>query len=205
MSDRTKKNENNAFLKLVKGKNSYFEEIEEDTEHLRIDNNMQKWLDKLKLLTNEQIKEKDRQSQELNRHCGYELYSTRCLSMGNLGGEALVLYKYVLHIVQNDADNEFDIEYARMIAKNCEYDYYMSIAENDFEFNHNFGDCYDDAHNILNCLDWTDVDHYYSPMYLEMVRKNKFKKFFVPSMEIEAESEEEAKQIAASRLVVTSV
>ena len=205
MSDRTKKNENNAFLKLVKGKNSYFEEIEEDTEHLRIDNNMQKWLDELKLLTNEQIKEKDRQSQELNQHCDYELYSPRCLSMGNLHGEALVLYKYVLHIVQNDANNDFECEYARMIAKNCEYDYYMSIAENNFSHGCNFGDCDGDADNILNCLDWSDVDHYYSPMYLEMVRKNKFKKFIVPSMEIEAESEEEAKQIAASRLVVTSV
>lgn len=205
MSDRTEKNENNAFLKLVKGKKSYFKKIEEDTEHLRIDNNMQKWLDKLKLLTNEQIKEKDRQSQELNQHCDYELYSTRCLSMGNLHGEALVLYKYVLHIVQNDADNDFEYEYARMIAKNCEYDYYMSIAENNLSHVGNFEFCDGDATDILNCLDWTDVDHYYSPMYLEVVRRNKFKKFVVPSMEIEAESEEEAKQIAASRLVVTPV
>ena len=198
MSDRTEKNENNAFLKLAKGKKSCFPDIKEDSEHLRIDNRAQKLLDELKSLTNEQIKAK-------NEDDVYKIWDIRHLFIfrGDINDPCDYLYKFISHITlsEHHTDKDFEYDYWKMIEKNIGRKLMTQISEDRF-YNYYYES---DVDKIIESLDWSDVDHYYSPMYLEVVRRNNFKKFIVPSMEIEAESEEEAKQIAASRLVVTSV
>ena len=210
--DRTEKNEKNAFLKLVKGKISVFPNIKADTEHLRIHNRAQYFLDKFKGLTKEQIR-LDKKAKELYDECTHPLclfHNMKYISIGQFVGGSSdgypVFYKYVLHITQLDANDGYDFDFVQMIAKNAGYISHKAIMQNNTAPWEDYApNVYYDIKKILECLDWTDVDHYYSPFYLEAVRRNNLKKFVVPSMEIEAESEEEARKIAASRLVVTSV